>query len=127
MVWSGLVLGFGPLVALAQGGQTGENPDACTGISTVTDLSDMICKLNDLLTMVIPLLIILAVIYFIWGVITYVVGGDEEAKKEGRNRMIYGIIGLVVIISVWGLVRIVANTLGIGTTQETIIYPTVPY
>jgi len=42
------------------------------------------------------------------------IADDEDAKTTGRNRMIYGIIGLVVIIGMWGLVAIVQNTLGIG-------------
>jgi len=82
--------------------------------------------MSELLNAVIPVLIALGVIYFVWGVITYVISSDEEAKTSGRNRIIYGIIGLAVIIGLWGLVNILKNTFGLGNI-ENITYPTVPY
>src|SRR3989344_1644724 len=63
---------------------------------------------------VIPLIIGLAVVYFLWGIATYILSsGDEEKKTEGRSKMIYGIVALAVMVSVWGLVRVVQNTFGI--------------
>jgi hypothetical protein len=73
-------------------------------------LSFLLCRVAQLLANVVPVLIALGVVYFVWGVITYVVGSDEEAKTTGRDRMIFGIIGLAVILSMWGLTRIVTNT-----------------
>lgn len=64
---------------------------------------------------IMPLLIALAVMFFIWGVITYVINPDNEDKRnQGKSFMIYGIIALFVIISVWGLVAVLTNTLGIS-------------
>ncbi|SRR3989339_20691 len=79
-------------------------------------------KLQDLLLYltciigrsVVPLIFALALVMFIWGVVQYVINSDEEAKKEkGRQFMIWGIIALTVMFSVWGLVRILGNTFGI--------------
>ena len=65
---------------------------------------------------VIPLIVTLAVVIFVWGVVQYVINTDDEAKKaKGRNFMIWGIIGLAVIVSVWGLVSLLASTFGIPT------------
>lgn len=65
-------------------------------------------------TAVIPLLFALAMVMFIWGVIQYVINAQEEAKREkGRQFMIWGIIALAVMVSVWGLVGILRNTFGI--------------
>ena len=123
MVLSGFVLGLAPVVALAQ--QTG-GYTACAPGAAVTTVQTFICKIGDILSAVVPILIILGVIYFVWGVITYVIASDEEAKKTGRNRIIYGIIGLAVIIAVWGLVKILTNTFGLSNVQQ-INYPTTPY
>lgn len=73
----------------------------------------ILSTIRGILNVVIPILITLGIIYFIWGVIEYVISKTEEAKKEGRDKMIYGIIGLFVIISIWGLVGILSNTFGI--------------
>src|SRR3989344_8071852 len=103
IVLSGFVLGLAPVVALAQ--VTGGTPTVCTG-GQITTIQGMLCKIAEILGAVLPVLIALGVIYFVWGVITYVIASDEEAKKTGRDRIIYGIIGLAVIIAVWGLVAI---------------------
>ncbi len=65
---------------------------------------------------VFPLIFVLAIVMFVWGVVQYVINNDEEAKKaKGKQFMIWGIIGLTVMVSVWGLVRIVGKTFNIDT------------
>ncbi|OGI85749.1 hypothetical protein A3A01_00150 [Candidatus Nomurabacteria bacterium RIFCSPLOWO2_01_FULL_39_17] len=66
---------------------------------------------------VIPLIFILATAMFVWGVVQYVINADEESKKsKGKQFMIWGIIALTVMVSVWGLVKIVGDTFGIDST-----------
>src|SRR3989344_5266141 len=68
---------------------------------------------------VIPLLIGIAILYFIWGVLTYIrAAGDEEKRKEGRNMMIYGIIAIAVMVSVIGLVNVLSNSVGWGNNTS---------
>lgn len=83
-----------------------QTPSICTG----TGLANVICKMNELLKTFLPVLVSLGVIYFIWGVVQYVIGGGEEAKKKGKDHIIYGIIGLAVIVSVWGLTIVLRDT-----------------
>ena len=54
----------------------------------------------------------LALVWFLWGLAMYILSGPGEKADEGRSRMIYGIIALFVMISVWGLVRVLSNTFG---------------
>ncbi|HNW71790.1 MAG TPA: hypothetical protein PKZ36_02170 [Candidatus Paceibacterota bacterium] len=95
--------------------------EACGASST--DLLGIICRIGFYLNQIIPILLALGVVYFVWGVITYMIKDDEEAKKKGKNRIIYGIIGLVVIISLWGIVTIVIDSLGIDTQELARITP----
>jgi hypothetical protein len=85
----------------------------------------LLCRIGNILNAVVPVLIALGVVYFVYGVITYVISDDEEAKKTGRNRIIYGIIGLAVIVGVWGLVHILTNTFMIDNANNTITLPTI--
>ncbi|MEX2029124.1 MAG: pilin [Candidatus Paceibacterota bacterium] len=124
IILSGVVLASAPFVAFAQ--QTGGNPARCVPGAQIQDIQTFMCKIADILNAILPVLIALGVVYFVWGVITYMIGSDEEAKKKGRDRIIYGIIGLAVIIGVWGLVRILTNTFGLQNVQN-ITFPTVPY
>ena len=108
---SSLGLVFTPFLAFAQ--------TTCgTG-----DITAIICKVGSILNTIIPVIIVLGVVYFVWGVVQYVIASDEEAKKTGRNRMIFGIIGLVVIVSMWGLVGIVTNTFGLNGTTSPVYNP----
>ncbi|MEI7810277.1 MAG: hypothetical protein WCI41_01830 [bacterium] len=87
----------------------------------------VICKIGEILNTLIPILIVLGVVYFVWGVIQYVIfASDEEAKKAGRNKMIMGIIGLVVIVGMWGLVKIVTSTFGLNNVAPIDSTPCVP-
>ncbi len=109
MVLSGFVLGLAPVVAFAA-------PAICTyggPGGDIPTLGSLMCKVSGLLGAVLPILIALAVIYFVWGIISFVISDDEEAKTKGRDRIIYGVIGLAVIVGVWGLVNILTATFGI--------------
>lgn len=104
------------------------------GAQTVTDdcqaiyeqgnaLQGFLCRIALLLNTAIPVLITLAVVYFIWGVIHYAIARDEEAKTGGRDAMIYGLIALMVIVSVWGLVNFIKNFVGVNLSDNTIQVP----
>lgn len=59
----------------------------------------------------------LSLIVFIWGVMKYIWKGDsDESRKKGRQLMIWGIIGLFVMFSVWGLVGVLGKTFKVDTT-----------
>ena len=111
IVLSGSVLGFAPFIALAAG-STGGTPTACAA-GNVSTIQGIMCKIAEILNAIIPVLVALGMVYFVWGVVSYVISDDEEAKKKGRNRIIYGIIGLAVIIAMWGLVGILTHTFGV--------------
>lgn len=65
---------------------------------------------------IIPLIFALAIAMFVWGVVQYVINSSEEAKKDkGRQFMIWGIIAITVMVSVWGLVSVLGNTFGLNT------------
>jgi O-antigen/teichoic acid export membrane protein len=81
--------------------------------SAAVTIESILSKTEELLYQVIGILVIIATLVFMWGIIRYVsAGGDEDKIKEGRNFMIFGIIGLAVMISVWGLVFLLTNTFG---------------
>jgi len=59
----------------------------------------------------IVLLFALAVVLFLYGVIEFIANQDKEDKKTiGKQHMLWGIIGLAVMVGVWGILSIVLNT-----------------
>lgn len=66
----------------------------------------------------VPVLFAIAFIVFLWGVFKYFIwGGENESEKaEGRKFAMWGVIGFVVILSLWGLVNLAMSTLGFSTS-----------
>ena len=86
------------------------------------DLKELVNGLliNGLLRPAIPLIISLTVVVFLYGVFKYIFANGGEDKEKGRDFMIWGIIGLFIMVSVWGLVAILSDTLNLNTTPRTI-------
>jgi hypothetical protein len=64
----------------------------------------------------VPVIFAIAFIVFLWGVfLKYIYShGDPDKVSEGHKLILWGIIGFVVMISIWGLVNVVANTFGLA-------------
>ena len=65
-------------------------------------------------TRLIPLFIALALTYTIYSVVQFIAAQDDTQKREEKKQQIFwGIIGLFVITSIWGLVAVVGNSFGL--------------
>jgi hypothetical protein len=65
-------------------------------------------------------LVSLAVIYIIWNVVQYFIKPSEGDRKDAGMNILWGIIGLFVIVSIWGLVNIFTNTFKTAPTNQPI-------
>lgn len=74
--------------------------------------------ISNLMRIIIPLLITAALIYFIYGVIKFVIAKTGDDKGEAKDIVVRGIIGFFVILSIWGLVGIIQSTFNIGSGGE---------
>jgi hypothetical protein len=66
---------------------------------------------------VIPFIFAIAVVMFIWGAVQFFIinGGEEEKRTQGKQFMLWGLIALAVMISVWGIVEVFQKTFGVPT------------
>jgi len=85
-------------------------------------------SLIDAMNLLIPFFIGIGVIVFIYGIIKYVLKpSDENARTEARSYMLYGIIGLTVMFSVFGLVKVLQGFFGFENIKlEPSDLPTIP-
>jgi len=67
---------------------------------------------------IVPVLVALAIAYFIWGVISFMTASDDEKKKNGKSKIVNGLIGLFVIVAFWGIISLVKNTFGVNRTSN---------
>jgi len=95
-------------------------------ISSAATVDTIIDSLNKWMGKLLPILVGAALIVFLWGLITFIgKSGDETARTEGKQRMIWGVIALFVAVTIWGLVGFISDSTGIrgGNTPQP---PTIP-
>lgn len=60
------------------------------------------------------LLFAIGFLVFLWGIMQFIWKADsEDGRKTGRDHMIWGIIGMFIMVAAWGIIRIITNTFGI--------------
>ncbi|MEA2112772.1 MAG: hypothetical protein U9P50_02250 [Patescibacteria group bacterium] len=74
-----------------------------------SDFKGVIAIIANILDKVLPVIVLLAFIYFIWGLTQYI-RSDKEKSPETKTVMINGLIGLFVMVCVWGFVWILTGT-----------------
>ena len=76
-------------------------------------MNDIVSKIVANIVMpLITFIFALAVLLFIWGIIGFFLSGDEAKRKQGQDHILWGTIGIAIMVSVFGIVRLVANTVG---------------
>jgi hypothetical protein len=103
---TGTVAAFAlPLVSLA-------------AVNNVADVGSFI--INTINNVLVPVLFAVAFIVFLWGAFdVFILGANnEEVKTNGKNLMLWGLIGFFVMVSVWGLVNILTGTIQFGTPGQ---------
>jgi hypothetical protein len=88
-----------PVLALANG-----------PAGTLSNLTGFVNQAGAILKLLIPMAFAVAIIYFFWGVAKYIgKAGDPKAAAEGKSIMIYGVIAIAVMASVYGIVAYLQN------------------
>ena len=102
-----------PLLSFAQGD---------LDFGSTSSLEEVIINIQAFInSTLIPFVIGLAVLVFIFGLFQFITaGGDEDKLKTARGTIIWGIVIIAVMISVWGLINLVVGTFGLGQSAGTL-------
>ena len=87
--------------------------------AAVSDLQSLIKLVKGIISSLVPLVMSLAVLAFIYGIFNYMRKSDDpKARVEGNQFIIWGIIALFVMVSLWALVGVIQGTFfGSGTSS----------
>lgn len=90
----------------------------CNGISNVQTngiraiIDFLICFIERYL---IPVIMSLGLVFFLWGGSQFIrYSENEEKRAEYKNYLVWGVIAIFVMLSFWGLIKLVTGTLGFG-------------
>ncbi|MFZ2522465.1 MAG: hypothetical protein WAX44_00850 [Minisyncoccia bacterium] len=77
----------------------------------------LVTEFGNIVRLLIPIVFGLAFMFFMWGVATFILNaGDTKLREEGKQRMIWGVVGMFVIMSIFGIVAFINTALGIPQT-----------
>lgn len=90
---------------------------ALAGAQSLGGILGLLAQAQDLINRIIPFIIALAVLWFLWGIFKFITNvGDPEKRKEATGMILWGVVGLFVMVSVWGLVNILVRSVNLDNT-----------
>jgi len=75
--------------------------------------NELLLSINEkILNPFIGILIGVATVIFLYGVIEFIAGaGNEEKRTKGKQHIVWGIIGLFIMVGVFGIINLILRTL----------------
>jgi len=105
-----------PYVALAQ----------TVGDPNYSYITGILTQVTGILGLLTPIIFAIAILYFFWGLAKFIMAaGDDDARAAGKKIMLWGVVALFVMTSVYGLVKLLGNVVGVGQ-GGTIVLPAIP-
>ncbi len=88
--------------------------------------STLLTSIGRLIDLALPIVVALGLLGFFFGLAKFIFSaGDPEKQKEGRQIMIWGVVALFVMVSVWGLVKFLGNAFNISPDRTSGPIPSV--
>lgn len=90
---------------------------ALAGAATILNL---LALANTVFNALIGLLITLAIVAVFFGVIRYLFANGADIKHEGLRTALYGVGAIFIMVSIWGIIRLLQSTFGVTSTDPVI-------
>lgn len=89
---------------------------AYAATKTPDGLDILLAKINlYIINPVIEFAFIIAFVIFLWGVFEFIKNADDkDARKKGKDHMLWGIVGFVIMFGVFGIMKLLATTIGVS-------------
>lgn len=78
-------------------------------------VKDLLNDFKEVLDLIIPITFALALIFFFYGLAQFIRSISDKTIEEGKNKMKWGIVALFVMVSIWGIIGYIGDSLGIET------------
>lgn len=87
-----------------------------TNIAYAASVDTLVSKVDRLIiNPLIYLLFALAILFFLYGMLEFILNQQNEEKKTtGKSHMLWGIIGITIMLGVWTILGVILNTIGVN-------------
>ena len=83
-------------------------------------VKNLIADIGEIINSLKYVVFALAFVFFFWGMAQFILhSGDEKTRGEGKQKMLWGVIALFVMVSIIGILRWIGGTIGIPVPGAT--------
>lgn len=93
---------------------------AFPALASAATILNLLALANTVFNALIGLLITLAIVTVFWGIIKYLFNSGSEGKAEGLKIALYGVGAIFIMVSIWGIIRLLQSTFGVTSTDPVI-------
>ncbi len=89
-----------------------------TSFAALGNIDSLVDDVAGIINKIIPIIFTLALLGFFWGLVKYIFGADHD-KDAAKKTMLWGVVALFVMASVWGLVNFLGEAVGVDSSTGT--------
>lgn len=89
-------------------------------VASAQTLLNTLALVSTFLNSLVYLFITAAILTFFWGLIQYLLNDGLEGKAKGLKVMTMGIVTIFVMVSIWGIIRLLQSTFRVTSTEPVI-------
>lgn len=80
-------------------------------------IQEFLNKINQyILNPLIVLAFAIAFVVFLWGLFQFILTQTSDAnREEGKRKIFWGLFGMFIMFSVYGIIRLILSTFGISS------------
>ncbi len=110
------LLAFAPLRVIAAVGPAAS--------ADITPIKKILTNILSLLTVTVQILITLAFVVFGWGIVKLIINaGNPQKVKDAKKILLWGIVGIFILASLFGIVTFIKTYTGIPNVSPNITPP----
>ena len=96
-----------------------------SSFAALGNVNGLVADIGTIVNNIIPILFAVALLGFFYGLVKFIFGGEGSAE-EAKKIMLWGIVALFVMASVWGLVNFLGTAVGVNKDTAPSVGPLIP-
>ena len=72
---------------------------------------------SGIVNILITIVVSLAFLYFFWNLAKYIKAAEPDGKEEAKGKMLWALVAIFVIASLWGIIAFIGRGLGVGSND----------